>query len=487
MVDDLFYPTLCWLCNVAMLILNKFEEFRTMSLNFATASVIELQTQLTGSVLTPNDADYEQVRRGWNLNMNHYPSLIVLAKNANDIVAGVRFASAAGIGVAVQNTGHGMHLAADDNMLIVTSQMNKVSIDPEARTARVEGGAVWQDVLDKSVPHGLAPLLGSSPHVGVVGYTLGGGVGWLARKYGFAGDSVRWIDIVTADGVLRRASADENSDLFWGLRGGGGSFGIVTAMGFSLYPVETVYGGNLFYTGELAQEALHFFRDWTQNHPEELTSSLAILKFPDFPQLPEALRGTKQVVVRAVYSGNPADGERYIQQWLDWNTPLNNTFRTMPFSEIATISNDPVAPAAAHGSSEMFTTLSDAALNTIFQYALDSGSPLVASEIRHLGGAMMRDGNNAISNRDARYYLQVGGPTPTPAIYAASKAYIEKYKSALQSYRHGGAYMNFLTGTEAPSNVRQAFPAATYDRLVTLKAKYDPHNLFRFSYQLVTK
>src|SRR5262249_46186546 len=160
----------------------------------------------------------------------------------------------------------------------VTSEMTAVQLDAQARTARIEAGATWQHVLDQATPHGLAPLLGTSPHVGVIGYTLGGGMGWLARRYGFAADSVRWIEIVTADGQLRRASSVEHSDLFWGLRGGGGNFGVVTAMEFALYPVATIYGGNLTYPAELAGSALRFFRDWIKAVPDELTSSIAILK-----------------------------------------------------------------------------------------------------------------------------------------------------------------------------------------------------------------
>ncbi len=452
----------------------------------AIALAQQLQAQVAGQVFAADDPAYEITRRGWSLAINHYPTLILVAQNANDVVIGVQFASKAGLGVAVQNTGHGIHIPADNSLLIITSQMNHVTVDPTTNTAIAEGGAVWQNVLDQSVPHGLAPLLGSSPHVGVVGYTLGGGVGWLARKYGFAGDSVRWVDVVTADGVLRRASPTENSDLFWGLRGGGGSFGVVTAIEFSLYPVATVYGGNLIYSGELAKEALYVFRDWTQHHPDELTSSIAVFKFPDFLEIPETLRGKIQVVVRAVYAGEQHEGEAYIQQWLDWHPPTVNTFRTMSFAEIATISNDPVDPALAHGSSEMFAELSDTVLDMIHTYATDSTSPLAVNEIRHLGGAMMHptpDGN-AISNREARYYLQLGGPTPTPEMYIASNAYIEQYKSDLQPYRQGGAYMNFLTGGEAKLMVRQAFPDDVYERLVALKANYDPQNMFRFSYQL---
>jgi FAD/FMN-containing dehydrogenase len=376
---------------------------------------------------------------------------------------------------------------ANGNLLIVTSKMRSVQVDVEARTARVEAGAVWKDILDQSTPHGLAPLLGSSPHVGVVGYTLGRGIGWLSRKYGFAADSVRWIDIVTADGVLRRASPTENHDLFWGLRGGSGNFGVVTALEFNLYHVPTIYGGELVYPGELATDALRFFRDWVKTVPDELTASINVLKFPNFPQLPEALRGKIQVLVRAAYAGDSAEGAAWMQQWLDWNTPNINTFSDLPFAEIGSIQKDSIEPVAGFGSNEMLDELSDEAIDMIVQRATDPASPIVFNELRHAGGAIARIAleSSAISHRDAKFYFQIGGPVPTPELLAAVKAYIPHYKEAMRPFVRGGVYLNFMKGAEVRDRVKDAFVPETYERLVTLKSKYDPDNLFRYSYPLV--
>jgi FAD/FMN-containing dehydrogenase len=449
-------------------------------------SIQHLQQQVTGSLLLPGDALYEQTRRGWNLSIDHHPALILVANDAQDIIAGLGFAREAGLGVAVQLTGHGIQHPADDSLLIVTSPMASVHIDAEARTARVEAGAIWAQVLDPAAEYGLAPLLGTSPHVGVVGYTLGGGIGWLARRYGFAGDSVRWIDIVTADGVLRHASPTEHSDLFWGLRGGGGNFGVVTAMAFDLYPVATIYGGNLVYPGGLAGDALRFYRDWITTAPDELTSSIAILKYPPLPELPEALRGKTLVIVRAAFAGGADDGAARIQPWLDWRTPISNTFHAMPFAEIGTINNDPVDPRATYGSNEMLDDLSDAAIDVIVGYATDSASPLVFNELRHAAGAIARvDADaNAIGNRDALLYFQIGGLSPNPEARAGIEAYIQRYKRDLHTYLRGGVYLNFMIGGEARRRTKDAYLPETYQRLITLKAKYDPNNLFRFSYQL---
>lgn len=449
--------------------------------------VEELQKQVAGAVLTPGDGEYEQARRAWDLTFTHHPAVILIANQAQDVVAGVRFAHETGLGVAVQSTGHGMQQPADDNMLVVTSRMKAVQVDAKARTARVEAGALWHQIIEAGAPHGLAPLLGSSPHVGVVGYTLGRGIGWLSRKYGFAADSVRWIELVTADDVLRRASPTENSDLFWGLRGGGGNFGVVTAMEFELYPVATIYGGMLTYPGELAGEALRFYREWIKAVPDELTSSIAILKFPALPQLPKELHGKILVWVRAAYAGDAAAGAAQMQPWLDWHAPESSTFREMPFSEIGTIQNDPVQPTAGFGSNELLDALSDEAIDVLMCFATHPESPVAFTELRHAGGAIARvDANSsAINHRDALLYLQLGGPTPTPELYEAAKTYIPQVKAALRPYLRGNVYLNFVKGGEARERIRDAYTPETFERLVALKAKYDPENMFRYSYPLV--
>jgi FAD/FMN-containing dehydrogenase len=448
-----------------------------------------LQEQVSGSVITPDHPQYDTVRRGWNLVIDHHPALILVAHTPHDVVAGVRFARAEGLGVAVQSTGHGIQHPADGALLIVTSEMNAVHIDPDAQTARVEAGAVWHQVVDAAAPFGLAPLLGSSPHVGVVGYTLGGGVGWLARRYGLAADSVHWIDIVTADGVLRRVDERENHELFWGMRGGGGNFGVVVAMGFRLYPVASLYGSNLVYPGDLAETALRFYRDWVTTVPDELTSSIAVLKFPDVSQMPQGLRGQVQVILRAAYIGEEADGEALIRPWLEWKTPLQNTFRQMPFKEVGTISNDPVQPTAGYGSNEMFDTLTDRAIAIIVHHATNPASPLVTAELRHVGGAVSRqDGEtNAIGNRDAQFYFQMGGPIFSADGKAASSAYIRQFSADLKGHTRGSVYQNFMSGSEALPRTKDAYSPETLQRLRTLKLRYDPDNRFHFSYGLVDR
>jgi FAD/FMN-containing dehydrogenase len=445
-----------------------------------------LKEHIRGSVLTPADSEYEQVRRPWNLTVDHHPALILVPENAQDVAAGVKFAHENGLGVAIQTTGHTVHQPADGALLIVTSHLTGVTVDAEARTARAEGGAHWEHVLEQAMPHGLAPLLGTSPHVGVAGYTLVGGISWMARKFGYAADSLIAVEIVTADGQIRRASADENADLFWALHGGSGNFGVVTALEFKLYPVATIYAGGLVYPGEMARDALRFFRDWTQTLPEAMTSSLAVLKFPDLPFVPEGIRGKTQLFLRAVYVGEEAEGAPYIQRWLDWKAPLQNSFRTMPFAEIGTVSNDPVDPSPTYSSNEMFRTLSDEAIDAIIRHGTAADAPIVFNELRHIGGAMQRipAGGSAAGNRDAHYSFTIGAPIFSPDRKAPLVEYMGRYKAALQPFVSGGGYLNFMSGSEAEKRASGSFTPESYQRLLDIKAKYDPDNLFRHSFPL---
>ena len=453
-------------------------------------SVEQFKTQIAGSLLAAGDPGYEQARRGWNLSIDQRPALVLIAENVHDVVAGVRLAQAAGLGIAVQLSGHGIQQPAQEALLIVTSRMNSVQVDPAARTARVEAGAMWRQVLAASTPLGLAPLMGTSPDVGVAGFTLGGGIGWLARRYGLAADSVRSFDIVTPDGQLRHASSTENDDLFWALRGGGGNFGVVTGLEFSLYPVATLYGGNLTYPARLAGEALRFFRDWTRTVPRELTSSIAIGKFPSLPQVPAALRGKTEVTVRAAFTGRAEDGRALIQPWLDWQAPDSNSFREMPFAEVATIQNDPVNPTSSTAACEMFDELSDAALDLIVHHTSDPASPLLFSLLLQAGGAIAEAeaSSSAIGNREASFYLVMGALVAAPEACAAPQAAIRRYQADLRPHLRGGVYLNFISGCIAQAETRQrtkdAYRAESFQRLAALKAKYDPDNLFRFSFQL---
>jgi len=438
-------------------------------------------------VLTPDDAGYDAARMGWNVAVQQHPALIVVANSAADVAAAVRFASKQGLGVAVRSTGHGVIRPADDNLLIVTSPMADVQVDAAAQTAWIEAGAKWGQVLPKTQAVGLAPLLGSSPGVGAIGYTLGGGLGWLARKYGLAADSVRRFEVVTADGQMRTASDDENADLFWALRGGGGGFALVTGMEVQLVPVTMVFGGNLVYPAAMAGEVLRRFRDWIPSLPEEFTAGFAIMNLPPLPIIPEFLRGKSVVMVRGCFCGAVEQGQALLQPWLDWQAPIANLFHPMPFTEVATVSNDPSDPMPSYTTGAWLRELSDEVIDTLVQFAVakDGPSPLISTEVRYIAGALGRvaPDANAFSYRHATMMLGIIGMAPTPEAHAFVDGYAKQFKGALQPYLDG-TYTNYMEGEEGRASASIAFSPEHYRRLAAIKATYDPGRLFDFSYDI---
>ncbi|NJC73927.1 FAD-binding oxidoreductase [Planosporangium thailandense] len=267
-------------------------------------AVTDLASQVSGPVYVPGDDGFDAEIAAWNLATAHRPLVAVGAADAADVAAAVGWAAERGLPVAVQATGHGAVAAAIGGVLVNTSRLDEVTVDPATRTARVGAGVKWARVIEAAAPYGLAPLSGSSSDVGAVGYTVGGGLGLLARRYGYAADHVRGLRIVTADGQLRDVDADEHPDLFWAVRGGKGNFGIVTSIEIDLVPVATLYAGGIFYPGAVAADVLHAYRAWTSSLPDETTTSVAILRLPPLPELPEPLRGQTVVHLRFIHAGD---------------------------------------------------------------------------------------------------------------------------------------------------------------------------------------
>lgn len=458
--------------------------------HFSTAELAHLQTRLTRGcrVITPGDKDYDEARRAWNLAVDQYPALIIQAQTPSDVVESIRFAGDQRLSVAATGTGHGVIRNADEALLLHTSRLAGVRIDPTAQTAWVGAGTKWETVLKAAQMAGLAPLLGSSPDVGVVGYTLGGGFGWLGRKYGLATDSVNYFEVVTANGEHLRASAAENADLFWGLRGGGGNFGVVTGLEIRLYPVTTVYGGNLYYPVESAGKAFALFRQWIADAPDELTAAFTLMNFPPFPEVPDVFRGRSFAILRGCYCGPVEQGEALLRPWREWQTPLVDDFKAMPFAEVARISNDPIDPIPALTSGAWLSHLDDEIIEGLVQHVVPHHGPpaLLFSEIRHAGGAIAAVDPNttAYSHREARYSLQMVAVVPTPESHANAGHHITQLRRALTPHLHGGVYLNFLEGEEARERTPQGFSAEAYARLQKLKARYDPHNMFGHSFAI---
>ncbi|WP_245689139.1 FAD-binding oxidoreductase [Streptomyces chattanoogensis] len=449
---------------------------------FAPAALTALVRQVAGPVLVPGDDGYDDERSGFQTAYRHRPSVIVGARNADDVVAAVRFAGTHGLPVAVQATGHGLSAATEGGLLISTRRMSGVRVDAAARTARVEAGVVWGQVIEAATPHGLAPLNGSSPGVGVVSYTLGGGVGVLARTYGFAADQVRAIDLVTADARQLRVTADSDPELFGALLGGGHGFGVVTAMEFALVPVARLYGGQLVFGGEGIDDALAAYLRWAETVPDELTSSVALIAYPDVPQLPHALRGRHLAQIRIAYTGSAEDGERLVAPLRAVGPRVSDELREMPYAESGTIHRDPSDPHAYDGDNALLSGLDAAALRRVAALTGPAAPTMCVVQLNHLGGALA-GGRGAVGHRNARYALRLlspldgTDPTAVRALHADAFAAVEPWRL--------GRSVNFLFGghgerPDAAEVARSVHDPEEHRRLARLKAAHDPENMFRY-------
>ena len=444
-----------------------------------------LRARLRGTLLRPGEDGYEESRAAWNLNVRQSPALVVVAEGVDDVLAAVCFARDEGIGTGVMATGHGVGTPCDGGLLVNTSRMQGVWVDPVSRT--VEAGALWKDVIPAAHAHGLAGLAGSAPHVGVVGYTMGGGFGWLGRKYGLNSTSVTEANVVTADGELVRASAGENADLFWGLTGGGGNFGIVTSLTFRLYPVESIFGGAVFYTMERAYDVLGRYARWSAGLPDEMTTAVAFMNIPPLPHLPEPLRGKSVIVVKGCYCGEnvlEAGGELFRPVRGSLGAPIVDTFGRMPAAAMDTISKDPVDPLGIVQHAELLSGLSPDVIDAIIEVAgAGSGSPLLSVEIRQLGGALTRtlEHLSPMGSGDARYSLNAIGATFTPEMTQGVETHVARLIKATRPYGTGETFLNFMEVNPSKDRVRAAYPSDDWEQLAALKRRFDPRNLFRFN------
>jgi FAD/FMN-containing dehydrogenase len=438
----------------------------------------------TDRVLRPGEAGFDALRSGFNLAVEHRPELIVEATGPDDVVGAVQLAASAGRPVAVMNTGHGPSVAADGAVLIRTGGMRRVDVDPVRRTARIEAGAAWGEVIEAAAPHGLAPLNGSSPHVGAAGYTLGGGIGHLARRFGFAADHVRWIDVVTADGRLRHVTAASDPDLFWALRGAGANFGVVTAMEVDLFRVTLLLGGELGFGPEAAEQVLHTYVDWAQAVPETMASSLMLLAYPDDPALPEELRGRHVTHVRLADSGDDhAQARRWVEDLRRIGPRLVDTVRAMPYTDVGTIHHEPTdEPVPAFDRNILLKSFDHDVADVLAKHAGPTAGAPFLTELRAWGGALSRPPAvpNAVAGRDAAFSLMaIADPSP------GDRARRDELLQALRPWGTGGSVLNFA-GVEDSSfeAVRRLYRPDDLARLQSLKATYDPHNVFRINFNI---
>jgi FAD/FMN-containing dehydrogenase len=428
---------------------------------------------LEGEIVTPAQPEWDLARRAWNLAVDQRPSYVALPATADDVVAIVAFARRHGLRIAPQGTGHNAAPIAslENTILVSTQQLRGVDIDPAARTARVQAGTLWIEVSEASTPHGLYPLSGSSPDVGVVGYTLGGGLSWLARKHGLAADSVTAIELVTPTGEQVRATASDHAELFWALRGGVGNFGVVTAMEFRLYPYADVYAGFMLFPYEQHAEVLRTWRDWTRTAPEEITTSIRIMHLPPLPELPPFLAGRSIVVIDGAYAGDAEAGAAALAP-LRALGPEMDTFAPVTPAALSRIHMDPEEPMPFQGSGTILDATDDEML-TAFAAGLQPGAPLMFGELRHLGGAVARESEHAgaLGSLPGEFLLYAGGVVMGPEMAPAVGAALEGLIAGLANWKHDRMYLNFAEEATDPVALFGEERAA---RLRAIRATVDP-------------
>jgi FAD/FMN-containing dehydrogenase len=434
-----------------------------------------------GAVHLAGDAEYDAVRMAWNAAVDQRPAAVAIPRDAADVSAVVRASAEAGLRVAPQSTGHNAWPLAlqglDEVVLVRMSAMTGVSVDPVARTCRVEGGALWLDAVEAAAEHGLATLHGSSPDVGIAGYSLGGGIGWYARKLGLATNSLTAVEIVIADGTLVRADAENDPELFWAVRGGGGNFGIVTALEFALYPIETAYAGMLIWDREDAEKVLRTWAAWAPGAPDEITTAFRILNLPPLPDIPEFLRGRSIAVIDGAVLGSDESGEELLRE-LRALQPEIDTFARVPAASLVRLHMDPEGATPVVSNSAMLAGMPDEAVDAFLaQVGPGTTSTLLVAELRQLGGALGRPqaGHGALAQLDGEFVAFACAIAPTPEAAAGGSADAAAFVEALRPFANESAYLNFC---ENPTDVRSAYDTRVWPQLVAIRSAVDPNGLF---------
>jgi FAD/FMN-containing dehydrogenase len=431
---------------------------------------------IAGRVATPADSDWDQARQDWNLATDQHPSAVALVEGAEDVQKVVQFATENGLLVTAQGSGHGaLSLRIpEDTILIKTERMRGIEVDPEAKTARVEAGVLSLELVEAAATHGLCSLPGSSPDVCVTGYTLGGGLSWLGRRYGFACNRVRAVELVTAGGEARTVDAENEPDLFWALRGGGGDYGIVTALHLDLVPLTEVYGGALIFPAAVGAAGVRAYRDWAAGVSEDVTSIIRFLRPPDIPDVPEFLRGKELLVIDAACIGEQAAGEAAVAPLRQIGEPVLDTFGQIPTPGLCKIHMDPEQPVSGFGHHRVLRELSDEAIDAwVAAVGPGSGTPLLLSELRQLGGALGRpdpDGG-ALSHLDAGWTMYGVGMVMSPEMGEAVSAGLDRMHEAMEPWGAEGGYFNF---SDRPCDTDAILPPDVCTRLAAVKRQYDP-------------
>jgi FAD/FMN-containing dehydrogenase len=457
----------------------------TMTSVLGEATIQELREAVRGETLVRGDEGYEEACRVWNgMHDDRRPALVVRCSGAADVMAAVGFARANELPIAVRGGGHSIagFSTTDDGIVIDLGPMHEVRVDPAAGRAHVGGGAVWADVDHETQAHGLATTGGLISTTGVAGFTLGGGIGWLMRKHGLACDNLVAADVVTADGRLVRTSEQENPELLWGLRGGGGNFGIVTRFELAVHPVgPLIYAGPIFFAADDDAALLRAFRDWSATAPDDVTGMVSLATAPPLPVIPDAWHGRKVAILIAVSAGPVEEGEALVRDLRAVAEPVADLCGPMPYRVIQSLI-DPLWPKGiqAYFKATNLARLDDALIDRLCALHLDAPGPQCEIHVHQMGGAVGRvaEGATAFSERSMPFVLNAVTGWQDPAASDAHAAWARRVIAEAADASTGRAYVNFLTDRDA---ARGSYGPETYARLVELKRAYDPTNVFRLN------
>jgi FAD/FMN-containing dehydrogenase len=446
--------------------------------------IAQFQARLHGDLLRPEDDGYDDARAVWNGMIDKYPALVARCSGIADVITAVNFARETGVPVAVRGGGHNVAGTAvcDDGLVIDLTEMTGVWVDPDAQRAWVQAGATWADVDHETQAFGLATTGGLISHTGVAGLTLGGGIGYLARKHGLALDNLVGTDVVTADGELVHASESQNPDLFWGLRGGGGNFGVVTAFEFRLHELgPEVLAGFLIHPFEAAADGLRFYREFTAEAPDELTCYALFGNIPPEPPFPEAQQGRTGLYFAVCYAGPIADGEEALRPLREFGDPMLDAVQPMPYTALQRSFDEAQQPGNRWYLKSLFCDeISTASIETLVERVDPLSGPLTFAWFEPMGGAIGRvdAGATAYPHRDAGYSFSVAPGWMDPARDVEHIAWARELFAAMRPYG-GGVYVHYLDRDE-DERIRSAY-GDNFDRLVALKNEWDPENLFRMN------
>ncbi len=459
----------------------------------ATQNFVDTQTlksKIKGRIILPADSEFDEARQIWNAMIDRRPAVIVQTASAADVAPAIAFAREKGLEISIRGAGHNIagNALCENGLVVDFSRMKKVRVDAASKRAYVEPGATLADLDEATQAHGLATPVGINSTTGIAGLTLGGGFGWLTRKYGMTIDNLASVDMITADGKKIRASENENADLFWAVRGGGGNFGVVTQFEFQLFPVgPEIFAGLMVFPFSQAKQILTKYRQFVTSAPEELNVWVVLRKAPPLPFLPESVHGKEVVVLPIFFSGATAEGEKLIAPLRAFGDAHGEHIGAQPYVQWQKAFDPLLTPGARnYWKSHNFTELADGALDSIIEYAGKLPTPQCEIFIGLIAGAPNRIAPDAMAyaHRDAKFVLNVHGRWDEAKDDQKSIAWAREFFKASAPYASAGAYVNFMTEEEG-DRVAAAY-GSNYARLVEIKKRYDPENVFHLNQNIKT-